>query len=435
MNDEIIQLDEPKKEESIIKVIGVGGGGSNAVNHMCAQGIKGVEFMVCNTDGQALQNSPVPIKVQLGKELTLGRGAGNEPGVGREAALEDQNELESLLMPNTKMVFLTAGMGGGTGTGAAPVIAEICRKLDILTVAIVTLPFSFEGEKRRLQAIEGVRQLKDHVDALLIIHNDRLREIYGDQKLSVAFGNADNVLATAAKGIAEIITVHGYVNVDFADVKTVMENSGVAIMGTGIAEGEDRAHEAIRKALISPLLNSNNLRGAKNILLNINSGSQEILMDEITEIMEFIQRGTGLETDIIWGNGYDDTLGDSISVTIVATGLKSETGLGNLEPAAQPSTFVLKDNPSSNDPNAPKGVTIEEDEVPFEIEGKKLEDEESDEPSLELANDEDKHLLSEPEPPELEKPAKSLSERSRKKKSKGPGGWIQGTLEGIFNND
>jgi cell division protein FtsZ len=435
MNDEIIQLDEPKKEESIIKVIGVGGGGSNAVNHMCAQGIKGVEFMVCNTDGQALQNSPVPIKVQLGKELTLGRGAGNEPGVGREAALEDQNELESLLMPNTKMVFLTAGMGGGTGTGAAPVIAEICRKLDILTVAIVTLPFSFEGEKRRLQAIEGVRQLKDHVDALLIIHNDRLREIYGDQKLSVAFGNADNVLATAAKGIAEIITVHGYVNVDFADVKTVMENSGVAIMGTGIAEGEDRAHEAIRKALISPLLNSNNLRGAKNILLNINSGSQEILMDEITEIMEFIQRGTGLETDIIWGNGYDDTLGDSISVTIVATGLKSETGLGNLEPAAQPSTFVLKDNPSSNDPNAPKGVTIEEDEVPFEIEGKKLEDEESDEPSLELANDEDKHLLSEPEPPELEKPAKSLSERSRKKKSKGRGGWIQGTLEGIFNND
>lgn len=427
MKDEIIQLDEPQQEESIIKVIGVGGGGSNAVNHMCAQGITGVEFMICNTDGQALQNSPVPIKIQLGKELTLGRGAGNEPGVGRDAALEDQMELESLLSPKTKMVFLTAGMGGGTGTGAAPVIAEICRKLEILTVAIVTLPFSFEGEKRRLQAIEGVRQLKDHVDALLIIHNDRLREIYGDQKLSVAFGNADNVLATAAKGIAEIITVHGYVNVDFADVRTVMEKSGVAIMGTGIAEGEDRAHEAIRKALISPLLNSNNLRGAKNILLNINSGSQEILMDEITEVMEFIQRGTGLDTDIIWGNGYDESLGDSISVTIVATGLKSETGLGNLEPAAEAASFVLEDRVSSSDPDAPKEVRIVKDEIPFVVQGA--------EPSLELASEGELDMLSEPEAPVLDKPAQEDSEKVKKKKRKGGGGWIQGTLEDIFNNE
>jgi len=438
MNDEIIQLDEPKKEESIIKVIGVGGGGSNAVNHMCAQGITGVEFMVCNTDGQALQNSPVAIKVQLGKELTLGRGAGNEPGVGREAAMEDHEELKSLLLPDTKMVFLTAGMGGGTGTGAAPVIAEICREMDILTVAIVTLPFTFEGEKRKLQAIEGVRQLKNHVDALLIIHNDRLRDIYGDQKLSVAFGNADNVLATAAKGIAEIITVHGYVNVDFADVKTVMENSGVAIMGTGVAEGEERAHEAIRKALISPLLNSNNLRGAKNILLNINSGSQEILMDEITEIMEFIQRGTGLDTDIIWGNGYDESLGDSISVTIVATGLKSETGLGDMEPTAQPSSFVLKDGESSGDPNSPKEVTIIKDEVPFEVQGAEEKHEEDEQKSsLELADDAEKNVLSEPEPetlPESEISQKKKSGKTKEEKNKGMG-WIQGTLGNIFNND
>jgi cell division protein FtsZ len=230
------------------------------------------------------------------------------------------------------MVFLTAGMGGGTGTGAAPVIAQAATELGILTVGIVTLPFSFEGQKRWTQAVEGIHNMKDYVDALLVIHNDRLRDIYGDQKLSVAFGYADNVLAMAAKGIAEIITVHGYVNVDFADVRTVMEQSGVAIMGSGIAEGENRAYEAISKALISPLLNNNNLKGARNILLNITSGKQEVLMDEITEIMDFIQHCTQIQSDIIWGNTYDESLGNALSVTIVATGLESEIGLGDLKP-------------------------------------------------------------------------------------------------------
>jgi len=411
MNQDIIQLDEPQMAESIIKVIGVGGGGSNAVNHMYNLGITGVDFMVCNTDEQALMNSPVPLKVQLGKQLTLGRGAGNEPGMGREAAMEDLSEVESLLESGTKMAFLTAGMGGGTGTGAVPVIAELCKKLNILTVGIVTLPFSFEGEKRNLQALEGVRSLKNQVDALLLIHNDRLRDIYGDQKLSEAFSNADNVLAAAAKGIAEIITVHGYVNVDFADVKTVMQNSGVAIMGTGVAEGEGRANEAIRKALISPLLNSNNLKGARNILLNINSGEKEVLMDEITEIMEFIQRGTGLDTDIIWGNGNDMSLGEAISVTIIATGLKSETGLGALQDGEDQGKFILVDEKNADDSNAAPETKVIKDEVPFEIEGQELESS--------IKED----LKPDPVPAPI----------AKKKKKKGKR-WIQGSLGSLFDD-
>ena len=300
MEEDIIQIEGIKGAESIIKVIGAGGGGSNAVNHMYNQGIQGVDFIVCNTDGQALQNSPVPTKVQLGQELL---GAGNEPEKGEQSTLENIDDLENLLRGKTKMVFLTAGMGGGTGTGAVPVIAKLTHDLGILTVAIVTLPFSFEGEKRWNQAVEGVKKLRSYTDALLIIHNDTLRKIYGDQKLSVAFANADDVLAMAAKGIAEIITVHGYVNVDFADVETVIRDSGVAIMGTGVAEGDNRAREAIEKALSSPLLNNNNLKGARNILLNINSGEKEVLMDEVTEIMEFIQRGTGIQTEKNRGNG------------------------------------------------------------------------------------------------------------------------------------
>jgi cell division protein FtsZ len=338
MFEDVYQFEEPRESKSIIKVIGVGGGGSNAVNHMYQQGIRGVEFVICNTDNQALQTSPIPNKIQLGKTLTYGRGAGNEPEKGRDSALENIDDIRRLLGDNTKMVFLTAGMGGGTGTGAAPVIAEAATELGILTVGIVTLPFSFEGQKRWVQAVEGINNLKNYVDALLVIHNDRLRDIYGDQKLSVAFGHADNVLAMAAKGIAEIITVHGYVNVDFADVRTVMERSGVAIMGSGVAEGENRAYEAISKALISPLLNNNNLKGARNILLNITSGTQEVLMDEITEIMDFIQHCTKIQSDIIWGNTNDESLGNALSVTIVATGLESETGLGDLKP-----TFVRKD--------------------------------------------------------------------------------------------
>jgi cell division protein FtsZ len=370
MFEDVYQFEEPRESKSIIKVIGVGGGGSNAVNHMYQQGIRGVEFVICNTDSQALQTSPIPNKIQLGKTLTFGRGAGNEPEKGRDSALESIEDIRRFLSDNTKMVFLTAGMGGGTGTGAAPVIAEVATELGILTVGIVTLPFSFEGQKRWNQAVEGISLLKDYVDALLVIHNDRLRDIYGDQKLSVAFGHADNVLAMAAKGIAEIITVHGYVNVDFADVRTVMERSGVAIMGSGIAEGENRAYEAISKALISPLLNNNNLKGARNILLNITSGKQEVLMDEITEIMDFIQHCTKIQSDIIWGNTVDESLGNSLSVTIVATGLESETSLGELKPDSGRKTYV--NNPVGMYNTLPKdifGSQQDADSIPMEVEG------------------------------------------------------------------
>ena len=370
MFEDVYQFEEPRESKSIIKVIGVGGGGSNAVNHMYQQGIRGVEFVICNTDNQALQTSPIPNKIQLGKTLTFGRGAGNEPEKGRESALESIEDIRRFLSDNTKMVFLTAGMGGGTGTGAAPVIAEVAMELGILTVGIVTLPFSFEGQKRWNQAVEGISLLKDYVDALLVIHNDRLRDIYGDQKLSVAFGHADNVLAMAAKGIAEIITVHGYVNVDFADVRTVMERSGVAIMGSGIAEGENRAYEAISKALISPLLNNNNLKGARNILLNITSGKQEVLMDEITEIMDFIQHCTKIQSDIIWGNTVDDTLGNALSVTIVATGLESETSLGELKPDLGRKNFTNAPAGEYNKlPNEIFGYRQNADEIPMEVEG------------------------------------------------------------------
>ncbi len=370
MFEDVYQFEVPRESKSIIKVIGVGGGGSNAVNHMYQQGIRGVEFVICNTDNQALQTSPIPTKIQLGKTLTYGRGAGNEPEKGRDSALENIEDIRRFLDDGTKMVFLTAGMGGGTGTGAAPVIAEVATELGILTVGIVTLPFSFEGQKRLAQAVEGISNLKDYVDALLVIHNDRLRDIYGDQKLSVAFGHADNVLAMAAKGIAEIITVHGYVNVDFADVRTVMERSGVAIMGSGIAEGENRAYEAISKALISPLLNNNNLKGARNILLNITSGNQEVLMDEITEIMDFIQHCTKIQSDIIWGNTVDESLGNALSVTIVATGLESEASLGELKPDFMRKKYETVGNGEYH--SLPKdlfGVRQVADEIPMEIDG------------------------------------------------------------------
>ncbi len=315
---------EPNRS-SIIKVIGVGGGGGNAVNHMFAQGIKDVDFMICNTDSQALANSPVPIKVQLGSSLTEGRGAGNKPEIGREAAVENIDDVKRVLADNTKMVFITAGMGGGTGTGGAPVIAEAARELNILTIGIVTLPFRNEGRRRIKQAIDGIAAMEKHVDSLLVINNERIREMYGDSTISEAFSKADNVLTIAAKGIAEIITVAGYINVDFADVQTVMQNSGVAVMGSARASGENRALHAIEEALNSPLLNNNNIRGAKNILLNITSGSQEVTMDEIGDITDYIQDKAGNEADLIWGNGVDETLGDEISVTVIATGFSTSS--------------------------------------------------------------------------------------------------------------
>jgi len=330
----------PDNSGSIIKVIGVGGGGSNAVNHMFRQGIRGVDFIVCNTDQQALDMSPVQRKIQLGTSLTEGRGAGSIPDVGRNAAIENIEELRTILGENTKMVFITAGMGGGTGTGAAPVIAGIAKEMGILTVAIITVPFSFEGKKRKMQAESGLEELKKNVDTLLVICNDKVREMYGNLRLGEAFAQADNILTTAAKSIAEIITVTGYVNVDFADIKTVMTNSGVAIMGSAAASGEDRALKAVELALASPLLNDSHIKGAANILLYINSGDQEVTMDEVSEITDYIQAEAGQTADIIWGNGVDATLGDQITVTVIATGFQN-TYISGAMPVKKPEKVML----------------------------------------------------------------------------------------------
>ncbi len=329
-----MQFDLPKDQSSIIKVIGVGGGGSNAVNHMYRLGIKGVDFLVCNTDHQALDMSPVPIKIQLGRSLTEGRGAGAIPDVGMNAAIENIDEIQEILEKNTKMVFVTAGMGGGTGTGAAPVIAGVAKKLGILTVGIVTVPFMFEGRKRISQAKEGIEKMRENVDTLLVINNDKLREMFGNLSLRNAFAQADDVLTSAAKGIAEVISVTGQINVDFNDVNTVMKDSGVAIMGTAEAEGDDRAMKAVQKALASPLLNDNQIHGARYVLLNITYGEKEVLMDEIADITDYIQDEAGNTADVIWGHGQEDSLGESLSVTIIATGFEAtpDTGLPAQEP-------------------------------------------------------------------------------------------------------
>lgn len=317
-----IVFDMPEEQSSIIKVIGVGGGGSNAVNYMYEQGIKGVNFVICNTDNQALEMSPVPNKIQLGPTLTNGRGAGAMPEVGKNATIESEEEIRDLLSINTKMVFVTAGMGGGTGTGGAPEVAKIAKELGILTVGIVTEPFDFEGKRKRNKADDGIEEMRKNVDALIIISNNKLRDIYGNLSLSQAFGNADSILSTAAKGISEIITKSGMINVDFEDVKTVMQESGVALMGTGIAKGENRALQAVDAAMSSPLLCDDDIHGAKGILLNITSGSDEIRMDEVTQITEYVQEAAANETEIIWGVCYDETLEDEIAVTLIATGFE-----------------------------------------------------------------------------------------------------------------
>jgi cell division protein FtsZ len=323
----IFNLINEGEENPIIKVIGVGGGGSNAVNHMFNQGIVGVDFAICNTDNQAMDISPIPTKIQLGPTLTEGRGAGSKPNIGKLACEESIEEIRQYLSNDCKMLFVTAGMGGGTGTGAAPIIAKTAQEMDILTVGIITLPFSFEGRRRTSQAVEGLEDLKSQVDTLIIISNDKLRQIHGNLSLSEAFAQADNVLTTAAKGIAEIITMPGYVNVDFEDVNTVMRDSGVAIMGTATAEGENRAKKAVDEALNSPLLEENNIRGAQHILLNITSGTKEVTMDEIFEITEFVQEEAGYGTDLIWGNCFDENLGEKISVTLIATGFERQSKL------------------------------------------------------------------------------------------------------------
>ena len=325
MIDDLIDFDLPESTGSLITVIGVGGGGNNAVNRMYEEGIRDVEFMVANTDGQALQNSRVPIKVQLGVTLTEGRGAGNRVDVGQQAAIESINEILDHLNQSTKMVFLVAGMGGGTGTGAAPIIARACRDLKHLTVGVVTLPFRFEGPRRMKMAIEGVEVLKDEVDVLLIIHNEKLREIYGNKPLSTAFASADEILTLAVKGVAEIITIHGYINVDYADVYSVMREGGIAFMGSATASGPDRARKVIDDTINSPLLNNNDIRGASRVLLNITSGQDEITVDEIGVITDLITEKVGGRVNTIWGTCSDETLVDGIRITLVATGFQDNS--------------------------------------------------------------------------------------------------------------
>ena len=322
--DTNFSFDLPKNRSNVMKVMGIGGGGSNAVNYMYKQGINGVDFVICNTDSQALEESPVPNKIQLGINLTEGLGAGANPEIGKLAALESYEEIKNLLETQTKMLFITAGMGGGTGTGAAPIIADMAKEFGILTVGIVTIPFSFEGKNRESQAIKGLEKLKRSVDSLIIINNNKLREVYGNLGFKEGFSKADEVLATAAKGVAQVITHHYTQNIDLKDAKTVLSNSGTAIMGSSIASGSNRANEAVMKALDSPLLNDNKIEGSKNVLLLIISGAEEITIDEIGEINEYIQNETGNNANIIMGVGEDLELGNNISVTVIATGFGDE---------------------------------------------------------------------------------------------------------------
>lgn len=370
-----MQFEMLKEKSSIIKVIGVGGGGGNAVNHMYRQGITGVDFIICNTDAQALELSPIPNKVQLGASLTEGMGAGSIPEVGKNSAIENIDDVKEMLGTNTRMLFITAGMGGGTGTGASPIIAKAAKELDILTVAIITTPFSFEGKRRKMQAEEGLEELKKYVDSYLVISNDRLREIFGNLTLGSAFGQADDILTTAAKGIAEIITVPGYINVDFKDVRTVMKESGVAIMGSYAAAGENRALKAVEGALLSPLLKDNEIEGARYILLNISSGEKEVTMDEVSIITDFIQEQAGLSADLIWGNCNDESLGENISVTIIATGFQTQEERVQTKQSAPKKQFLTVDTPlikPINEFNVPVNKTAEIEEETKELKTKEV---------------------------------------------------------------
>ncbi len=353
------RFDLPKNSKSIIKVIGVGGGGSNAVNHMFSLGIKDVEFVVVNTDAQALKSSPVPLRLQLGANLTEGLGAGANPEQGRNAALESEDEIRELLADNTKMVFITAGMGGGTGTGAAPVVARIAKELNILTVGIVTAPFMFEGKKKMNVAQQGIEALRENCDTVLVILNDKLREIYGNLAIRTAFSKADDILSTAARSIAEIITVHQDVNVDFEDVKTVMKDAGAAVMGSSTEEGEGRAIRAAGAAISSPLLNNVDIKGAEKILLSIMSGEdEELSMDELSEITEYIQEKAGDNAEVIFGQGIDQELGKAIRVTVIATGFEMDRLAGSGDrPATKVATRTLN---TAFPAAAPKPILIEE---------------------------------------------------------------------------
>ena len=370
----LFQFDLPKDQASIIKVFGVGGGGSNAVNHMHDQGIAGVNFVVLNTDSQALDMSRISNKIQLGPELTQGLGAGARPEVGAKSAEESLDAIKELLSKNTKMVFITAGMGGGTGTGAAPVVARIAREMGVLTVGIVTTPFWFEGKSRYNNAMEGIEKLREHVDTLLIINNDKIREMYGNLKRSEAFGHANNILTTAAKSISDIITTPGEMNVDFADVQTVMKNGGSAIMGCATCDGEDRAIRAAKGALNSPLLNDNDIKGAKKVLINITSGSEEATVDEIGIINEYVQEAAG-NTDVIFGVCDDPSLGDKLSVTIIATGFEVGKKLGDYMPQKEVKVYVMNDKPLVTETFTPVVEEKETQVIPLFAEVTKVEEE------------------------------------------------------------
>ena len=356
--DNNFSFDLPKNKSNVMKVMGVGGGGSNAVNHMFQQGITGVDFIVCNTDSQALDKSPVPNKIQLGVNITEGLGAGANPEIGKLAALETHEELRDLLETQTKMLFITAGMGGGTGTGAAPIIAEFAKELDILTVGIVTIPFDFEGKTRQIQAQKGLKKLKETVDSLIIINNNKLRQVYGNLGFKEGFSKADEVLATAAKGIAQVITYHYTQNIDLKDAKTVLANSGTAIMGSATSSGSNRANDAIIKALDSPLLNDNKIDGSKNVLLLIVSGSDEITIDEIGEINEYVQKETGNTANIIMGVGEDQELGNNISVTVIATGFAEDQQNNLLNSETNKVIYTLDE-----DQTIEKNLIQEEDKI------------------------------------------------------------------------
>ncbi len=371
--NESILFDMPKNQSNVIKVIGVGGGGSNAINHMFSQGIKGVDFVICNTDAQALESSPVPVKIQLGVTLTEGLGAGANPHIGEQSAVESLEEIKTMLTTNTKMIFITAGMGGGTGTGAAPIMAKMAKEMGILTVGIVTIPFQFEGKMRCEQANIGVENLRENVDSLIVINNNKLREVYGNLGFKAGFSKADEVLATAARGIAEVITHHYTQNIDLRDAKTVLSNSGTAIMGSSVASGSNRASEAIAKALDSPLLNDNKITGANNVLLLIVSGAEEITIDEIGEISDYIQSEAGHGANIIMGVGDDESLEESIAITVIATGFNAEQQndivnaeakkvihvLGDEQPAEQMLICDLEDKKEEISKDTPVNETVE----------------------------------------------------------------------------
>ncbi len=416
MPDDIMSFDLPVERSSIIKVLGIGGGGNNAVNHMFEKGIRDVNFIICNTDHQSLAKSPVPVKVQIGENLTEGMGAGSQPEKGRNAALENIEDVMDALGGNTRMVFITTGMGGGTGTGAIPVIAKACKEAGLLTIAVVTIPFKSEGKIRIRYAIDGITELKDHVDSLLVINNEKLREMYGNLGVSSAFAKADDVVTTAVKGIAEIITVTGYINVDFADVETVMKDSGVALMGMGTASGEGRAIKAIENALASPLLNSNDITGAKSILINISSGrgDHELTMDELGEITDYMYDAASEDALIIRGLSQDESLGENISVTVIATGFEANSIFQPYKPSRKKKVELL-----SNNNAVPPNILQSKHEETFSVHQKghksiitDLEDESQGEIDFGLGNNSDprkaKGGLSNDDDEETDKPGATL---------------------------